>query len=124
MRCLGAYGAAKAALDHLCRVSADEMGRFGIRINSVQPGIVATELTTPITSGDALPDNYLPAIPLARVGQPAEIAHMVRFLIGPGSSWITGQAFAVDGGQNLCRGADHGTRLREFGPDPLDNLAP
>lgn len=124
MRCLGAYGAAKAALDHLCRVSADEMGRFGIRVNSIQPGIVATELMTPITSGGALLDDYLPAIPLGRVGEPAEIADMVRFLIGPESSWITGQAFAVDGGQNLRRGADYGTLLREFGPDPLDSLDP
>ena len=124
MRGLGGYGAAKAGLDHLCRVSADEMGRFGIRVNSVQPGIVATELMGPITDGGALLDDYLPQIPLGRVGEPEEIAEMVRFLIGPESSWITGQAFAVDGGQNLRRGADYGTLLREFGPDPLDALAP
>ncbi|MEQ8840534.1 MAG: SDR family oxidoreductase [Acidimicrobiales bacterium] len=123
MRYLGGYGAAKAGLDHLCRVSADEMGRFGVRVNSVQPGIVATELMGPITGGGALLDDYLPQIPLGRVGEPEEIAEMVRFLIGPESSWITGQAFAVDGGQNLRRGADYGTLLREFGPDPLDDLA-
>lgn len=124
MRCLGGYGGAKAGLDHLCRVSADEMGRFGVRVNSVQPGIVATELMSPITGGGALLDDYLPQIPLGRVGEPEEIAEMVRFLIGPESSWITGQAFAVDGGQNLRRGADYGTLLREFGADPLDELAP
>ena len=78
----------------------------------------------PITDGGALLDDYLPQIPLGRVGEPEEIAEMVRFLIGPESSWITGQAFAVDGGQNLRRGADYGTLLREFGPDPLDELAP
>lgn len=49
---------------------------------------------------------------------------MVRFLIGPESSWITGQAFAVDGGQNLRRGAGYGTLLRELGPDPPHSLAP
>ena len=48
MRCLGAYGAAKAALDHLCRVSADEMGRFGIRVNSIQPGIVDVDVAVSI----------------------------------------------------------------------------
>lgn len=122
MRCLGGYGGAKAGLDHLCRVSADEMGRFGIRVNSIQPGIVATELMAPITAGGALLDDYLPQIPLGRVGRPEEIAEMVRFLIGPESSWITGQAFAVDGGQNLRRGADYGALLREFGDDPLDAL--
>jgi len=124
MRYLGGYGAAKAGLDHLCRVSADEMGRFGVRVNSVQPGIVATELMGPITGGGALLDDYLPQIPLGRVGEPEEIAEMVRFLIGPESSWITGQAFAVDGGQNLRRGADYGALLREFGDDPLNALAP
>ena len=123
MRYLGGYGGAKAGLDHLCRVSADEMGRFGVRVNSVQPGIVATELMGAITGGGALLDDYLPQIPLGRVGEPEEIAEMVRFLIGPESSWITGQAFAVDGGQNLRRGADYGALLREFGPDPLDELA-
>jgi NAD(P)-dependent dehydrogenase (short-subunit alcohol dehydrogenase family) len=124
MRYLGADGAAKAGLDHLCRVAADEMGRFNVRVNSIQPGIIATELMGPITAGGKLLDDYLKEIPLGRVGEPEEIADMVRFLVGPESKWITGQAFAVDGGQNLRRGADYGEMLREFGPDPLDELAP
>ena len=123
-RYLGAYGGAKAGLDQLCRVFADELGRFGTRVNSIQPGIVSTELMGPITGGGPLLDDYIPQIPLGRVGEPAEIAEMVRFLIGPESSWITGQLFAVDGGQNLRRGADYGTMLRAFGDDPLDALAP
>jgi len=121
-RCLGAYGAAKAGLDHLCRVGADEMGRFGVRVNSIRPGIVGTELMTPITGGGALLDDYLPLIPLGRIGEPEEIAEMVRFLVGPESSWVTGQNFAVDGGQNLRRGADYGEMLREFGVDPMAPL--
>ena len=122
-RCLGAYGGAKAGLDQLCRVFADELGRFGVRVNSIQPGIVGTDLMAPITGGGPLLDDYLPEIPLGRVGEPHEIAEMVRFLVGPESSWITGQLFAVDGGQNLRRGADYGTLLRAFGDDPLDELA-
>ncbi len=121
-RCLGAYGAAKAGLDHLCRTAADEMGEFGVRVNSVQPGIVGTDLMTPITGGGRLLDDYIPQIPLGRIGQPDEIAEMVRFLIGPESSWITGQNFAVDGGQNLRRGADYGEMLREFGADPMGEI--
>jgi NAD(P)-dependent dehydrogenase (short-subunit alcohol dehydrogenase family) len=121
-RCLGAYGAAKAGLDHLCRTAADEMGTFGVRVNSVQPGIVGTDLMTPITDGGRLLDDYIPQIPLGRIGQPEEIAEMVRFLIGPESSWITGQNFAVDGGQNLRRGADYGELLREFGTDPMSGI--
>jgi NAD(P)-dependent dehydrogenase (short-subunit alcohol dehydrogenase family) len=123
-RCLGAYGAAKAGLDHLCRTAADEMGTFGVRVNSVQPGIVGTDLMAPITSGGRLLDDYIPQIPLGRIGRPEEIAEMVRFLIGPESSWITGQNFAVDGGQNLRRGADYGELLRDFGTDPMSDIAP
>ena len=67
-------------------------------------------------------DDYLPLIPLGRIGEPEEIAEMIRFLIGPESSWITGQNFAVDGGQNLRRGADYGEMLREFGVDPMAPL--
>jgi NAD(P)-dependent dehydrogenase (short-subunit alcohol dehydrogenase family) len=122
-RSLGVYGSAKAGLDMLCRVAADELGSRGIRVNSVQPGIVATELMDPITDGSSLLDDYLPQIPLGRVGRPEEVAELVRFLAGPESSWITGQCIAVDGGQNLRRGADYGVMAAElFGGDPLDSL--
>jgi NAD(P)-dependent dehydrogenase (short-subunit alcohol dehydrogenase family) len=123
-RSLGVYGSAKAGLDMLCRVAADELGPRGIRVNSIQPGIVATELMEPITGGSSLLDDYLPQIPLGRVGQPEEVAELVRFLAGPESSWITGQCIAVDGGQNLRRGADYGVMAAELlGGDPLDDLA-
>ncbi len=122
-RSLGVYGSAKAALDMLCRVAADELGSRGVRVNSVQPGIVATELMDPITGGSTLLDDYLPQIPLGRVGQPEEVAELVRFLAGDESSWITGQCIAVDGGQNLRRGADYSAMAAElFGGDPLDDL--
>jgi NAD(P)-dependent dehydrogenase (short-subunit alcohol dehydrogenase family) len=122
-RSLGVYGSAKAGLDMLCRVAADELGSRGVRVNSIQPGIVATELMEPITGGSSLLDDYLPQIPLGRVGQPEEVAELVRFLAGPESSWITGQCIAVDGGQNLRRGADYGVMAAElFGGDPLDDL--
>ncbi len=122
-RSLGVYGSAKAGLDMLCRVAADELGSRGVRVNSIQSGIVATELMEPITGGSSLLDDYLPQIPLGRVGQPEEVAELVRFLAGPESSWITGQCIAVDGGQNLRRGADYGVMAAElFGGDPLDDL--
>ena len=117
-RCLGAYGAAKAGLDHLCRVAADELGEFGVRVNSVQPGIVGTDLMTPITGGGALLDDYLPLIPLGRIGEPDEIAEMVRFLIGPESSWITGMVMPIDGGHHLRRGPWLDPLLRPFADIP------
>ncbi|MCH1436036.1 MAG: SDR family oxidoreductase, partial [Acidimicrobiales bacterium] len=83
---------------------------------------VGTELMTPITGGGALLDDYMSLIPLGRIGDPDDIAEMVRFLVGPESSWMTGQTIAVDGGQNLRRGADYGEMLREFGIDPMSPI--
>src|SRR3954453_23881601 len=98
---LWAYGAAKAGIDQACRRGADELGPLGIRVSSVQPGIVDDELMSPITAGGSLLDDYEANMPLGRVGQVDDIAEAVRFLAGPESSWITGVALAVDGGHHL-----------------------
>jgi NAD(P)-dependent dehydrogenase (short-subunit alcohol dehydrogenase family) len=105
-RFLGAYGAAKAGLDQLLRVAADELGPARVRVNSVRPGIIATELMTGITDGGPVLDSYHENIPLHRVGTVEDVAALVRFLAGPESSWITGQCISVDGGQSLRKGAD------------------
>ena len=106
-RWLWAYGAAKAGIDMLCRSAAEELGEDGIRVNSVQPGIVDDELMSPITAGGKLLDDYLASMPLGRVGQVADIAEAVRFLAGPESSWITGVNLPIDGGHHLRKGADY-----------------
>ena len=67
-RFLGAYGAAKAGLDHLVRVAADELGPSRVRVNSVRPGIIDNELMQGITGGGPVLDSYLEEIPLHRVG--------------------------------------------------------
>ena len=106
-RWLWAYGAAKAGIDQVCRSAAEELGADGIRVNSVQPGIVDDELMSPITAGGALLDDYLSMMPLGRVGQVDDIAEAVRFLAGPESSWITGVNLPIDGGHHLRKGADY-----------------
>ena len=106
-RYLWAYGAAKAGIDMLCRSAAEELGADGIRVNTVRPGIVDDELMAPITGGGALLDDYIEGMPLARVGQVADIAAAVRFLAGPESSWITGVCLPIDGGHHLRKGADY-----------------
>jgi NAD(P)-dependent dehydrogenase (short-subunit alcohol dehydrogenase family) len=106
-RYLWAYGAAKAGIDMLCRSAAEELGDDGIRVNSVQPGIVDDELMAPITGGGALLDDYIASMPLARVGRVEDIAAAVRFLAGPESSWITGVSLPIDGGHHLRKGADY-----------------
>lgn len=106
-RWLWAYGAAKAGIDMVCRYAAEELGDAGIRVNSVQPGIVDDELMAPITGGGKLLDDYLAGMPLGRVGTVEDIAAAVRFLAGPESSWITGVNLPIDGGHHLRKGADY-----------------
>ena len=106
-RFLWAYGAAKAGIDHVCRCAAEELGEHGIRVNSVQPGIVDDELMEFITAGGPLMDDYLEGMPISRAGTVEDIAEAVRFLAGPESSWITGINLPIDGGHHLRAGANY-----------------
>lgn len=107
-RFLWAYGSAKAGIDMLCRYAAEELGASGVRVNTVRPGIVDDELMAPITAGSTLLDDYLAEMPISRLGTVEDIAAAVRYLGGPESGWVTGEALAVDGGHHLRRGANYG----------------
>jgi NAD(P)-dependent dehydrogenase (short-subunit alcohol dehydrogenase family) len=106
-RWLGAYGAAKAGVEEVCRYAAEEFGSDGIRVNVLQPGIIDDELMAPITGGGRLLEHYLANMPLGRVGTVNDVAEAVRFLAGPESSWITGACLPIDGGHHLRTGADY-----------------
>jgi len=110
-RWFGAYGPGKAGIEAVVAMAADELGAANVRVNAVRPGLVATDLTGFVTAGGPVLDDYLAQMPLARVGQPEDIAHAVRFLVGPESSWITGAVLPVDGGHGLRRGPDYSTLL-------------
>jgi len=103
-RFFGPYGPAKAGADMLVRNAADELGAMNIRVNSVCPGLVETELASGLLSSDAIYQDYLDCMPIRRHGQPEDIAKAVRFLCGPESGWITGVNLSVDGGHHLRRG--------------------
>jgi NAD(P)-dependent dehydrogenase (short-subunit alcohol dehydrogenase family) len=105
-RWMAAYGVSKAGVDMLVRTAADELGRHGVRVNSVRPGLVATELTDPIVADSAILADYHAQMPLGRLGSTDDVASLVRFLVGPESSWITGETIHVDGGHHLRRGPD------------------
>lgn len=112
-----AYSAAKAGIDQLMRVAACEYGRQRIRVNSIRPGYIHTEINDRhVGEGtgfyQSCRDNVLLDGPL---GQPDDIAQLARFLIGPESRWITGQAFNVDGGQSLNRGPDSSSLMQALG---------
>jgi NAD(P)-dependent dehydrogenase (short-subunit alcohol dehydrogenase family) len=111
-RWMAPYSVSKHGLDMLVRVAADELGAQGIRVSSVQPGLVPTDLTVGITGSEAILGDYIEQMPLGRVGTPEEVGAMVRFLCGPESSWITGVNIPVDGGHTLRRGPDLSVAFR------------
>ncbi|MCB0971230.1 MAG: SDR family oxidoreductase [Acidimicrobiales bacterium] len=116
----GAYGPAKAGIDQLCRQAADELGPSGVRVNSVCPGLIRTDLVEFITAGGPVLESYRENTPIERIGEPDDIAAMVRFLVGPEATWLTGQAICVDGGQSLRRGPSLASVLEPlFGADGL-----
>jgi NAD(P)-dependent dehydrogenase (short-subunit alcohol dehydrogenase family) len=98
---LAAYCASKAGLEGLIRTAADEFSKLGIRVNAVRPGLTRSNATADMFSDPATINSFLKLIPLGRGGEPEDIAAAVRYLAGPESSWVTGQSFAVDGGQEL-----------------------
>jgi NAD(P)-dependent dehydrogenase (short-subunit alcohol dehydrogenase family) len=92
-----AYGTSKAALAHLTKQQAVELGALGIRVNAVAPGPVDTAMAKAVHT-PAIRKDYHDTIPLNRYGLETELAETIFFLCGERASYITGQVIAVDGG--------------------------
>ena len=119
----GAYGVGKAGIDHLCRLGADELGASGVRVNSIRPGLVDTELVSFLTAPGPVLDDYLSCMPVSRVGTVEDIAALAIFLIGGDSTWITGQNISADGGHALRRGPSFRSMLEPlFGEEGLRGI--
>ncbi len=100
------YAAAKAGIQGLTRTLAMELGPFGIRVNAVAPGFIATEMTAATAARIGVSAQDLQAetakiTPLRRVGVPADIANVVAFLASDDAGFVTGQTVYVDGGRRL-----------------------
>lgn len=95
-----AYGAAKAAVVQFTRIIALELGELGIRANCVSPGPIDTEMfrATVAASGGSFNEG---ALPLGRVGDPAEVAATILFLSSPEAAFITGAGLTIDGGSTV-----------------------
>jgi 3-oxoacyl-[acyl-carrier protein] reductase len=87
------YAAAKSGLIAASRVLAAEVARLGVRVNVVAPGLIETDMTSGLPM-----ENIKQMIPMARIGQPEEVAKVVRFLCSDDASYITGQVISVNGG--------------------------
>lgn len=99
IRNLTSYVASKHAVTGMTRSAALELGRFGIRVNSVHPGVISSDLV----QASAEPvrqmlERLVARQPIPRMGRPAEVAALVTFLASDESSYCTGSAFVIDGG--------------------------
>ncbi len=96
------YGASKAALDNITRVSALELGRYNIRVNGVHPTVVMTEMSAFYWGRPDIGEPFLAQMPLGRWATEDEIAAPIVFLLSDGASMISGVALPIDGGFTAC----------------------
>jgi glucose 1-dehydrogenase len=95
---LGAYGPSKAAAIMLVKVLAQELGREGIRVNGVSPGMVRTGMTEKVYQNAAIAAERDALVPLGRVATPEDMADAIAFLLSPDARYINGHDLVVDGG--------------------------
>ncbi len=93
------YAASKAGLHGLTKSVAKELASRNVRCNAVAPGFIRTDMTAGLD--EARVRDLRSRIPLASLGEPADVAGVVRFLAGPGARYITGQIIVVDGGMAM-----------------------
>ncbi|WP_028225232.1 SDR family oxidoreductase [Paraburkholderia ferrariae] len=95
----GVYVATKAAIEALTHTLAKELGTRSVTVNAVAPGPIATELFFAGRSEEFV-KRIVADIPLGRLGEPGDIAHIVSFLASPESGWVNGQVIKANGGRN------------------------
>ena len=97
---IASYNASKGAIDQLTRVMALALSEHGIRVNGVAPGTIATELAMrAVLTSEEAKARIMSRTPMKRLGEPAEIASVVAFLLSDAASYITGDTVLVDGGR-------------------------
>jgi NAD(P)-dependent dehydrogenase (short-subunit alcohol dehydrogenase family) len=118
---LVSYASAKAGVVRMVQLAALELGGAGIRVNAVRPGMTRSAATEFMFTVPGTEERYAAVTPLGRVGEPEDIARVVRFLAGPEAAWVTGQTFGADGGQELG-GLAPDFLDQAFGKEVMDQL--
>ncbi len=95
---MGIYGIAKAGIEMLTRVLAQELAPFNVQVNAVAPCMVRTAFSQPLWANKDLHEAIVKTIPLGRIAEPIDVAHPALFLCSSGADFITGQTLLVDGG--------------------------
>ena len=119
---LATYNTTKGGVEGLVRGAALELAPLKVRVNAVRPGLVQTETTkNGLFANPAVIEQFLAEKPLGRTGVPDDIAAGVRYLLGPESSWVTGQSLGIEGGNELTRAPYLESLVRKrFGDDAID----
>lgn len=94
---MASYASSKAAVNHLTRNIAFDLGPMGIRVNAIAPGAIKTHALSTVLTPE-IERHMLAKTPLARLGQPEDIAYAALFLCSPASAWVSGQVLTVSGG--------------------------
>jgi len=113
-----AYGCAKAATDCLVRYAALEYGPKGIKVNSILPGPIRSDMASSLWEVPGMEETYIREIPLRRIGETADYADTALWLAGP--SFVTGLNLHVSGGNQLTRMPTLRERPDMVGPDPTN----
>jgi NAD(P)-dependent dehydrogenase (short-subunit alcohol dehydrogenase family) len=102
---INAYALAKAGVAQLARNLAVQWGPDNVRVNALAPGLIATPLSEPLMADESFMARRMQMTPLRRVGTVVDVAATCLFLASPGSSFITGQQIAIDGGTSITDGS-------------------
>jgi NAD(P)-dependent dehydrogenase (short-subunit alcohol dehydrogenase family) len=93
-----AYGASKGAVMSMARALAVELARYGVRVNSIAPGWIATDMTAGAQANAVFAEKVIPRIPIRRWGEPADFGGIAVYLASDASAYHTGETFVIDGG--------------------------
>ena len=94
---MASYASSKAAVSHLTRNIAFDLGPMGIRVNAIAPGAIRTDALATVLTPE-VEKAMLKHTPLARLGEPSDIANAALFLCSPAAAWVSGQVLTVSGG--------------------------